>query len=454
MTRLKQAFFIRTTLSGALVVLVLIISMFFVNTASFERYYRHNKVSAMVEAYREINEAFTRGEFGTEKFESAFRTICERNNLSILVIDYESRMLISSDSNYDQLNEILLGYVFGGEDSSGEAVIERTGQYEIRNAENSPQHFDYIDMWGVFDNGNLFIIRSPLAGIREDVRISKTFFNYIMISMIFVTVALVVFRHRVAYIKELRAMNDSLISDINKRKEEEMMRSNFLSDVSHELKTPLALIQGYAEGLKEGVTEDPKEREYYCDVIVDEVGRMNGIIKKLMDLSRLERGDKVYHYETFDITELIRNYLNSIQMLCKPKNVTLSYEAQGPLEVYSDEYEVREVLNNYVTNALNYVTEGGRILVRTFPTEEGITTTVFNDGPEIPEENIDRIWDRFYKVDKSRTRTYGGSGIGLSIVRAIMTSMKGRYGVRNCGDGVEFFFTICPEIKEEQNGTT
>ena len=222
----------------------------------------------------------------------------------------------------------------------------------------------------------------------------------------------------------------------------EESRQEFVSNVSHELKTPLALIQGYAEGLQECINDDAESREFYCEVIIDEADKMNRMVKKLLTLNQLEFGNDQVIMERFDMTELIRGVANSTRILMEQKGIRLELENSEEAWVWGDEFKVEEVITNYMSNAINHA--DGEKLIRVFYTrsEDKLRVSVFNTGQPIPEEDIEKIWVKFYKVDKARTREYGGSGIGLSIVKAIMDSFHQRCGVINHEDGVEFWMEL------------
>jgi len=220
------------------------------------------------------------------------------------------------------------------------------------------------------------------------------------------------------------------------------MRKDFLSNVSHELKTPIALIQGYAEGLKDNVNEDEESREFYCDVIIDEAIKMNSMVQKLISLNKLEFGNNQVNFERFDIVSLIKTVLNSTEILFQQKGVTLYFEQYDSIYVWADEYLVEEVLTNYISNALNHV-DGAKIIeIKLIKEQDVVRIAVFNTGANIPEDELNKIWIKFYKVDKARTREYGGSGIGLSIVKAIMDTLNRECGVMNRETGVEFWFEL------------
>lgn len=243
-------------------------------------------------------------------------------------------------------------------------------------------------------------------------------------------------------ISDLKQANNELMQDIQKKTEIDDMRKEFLSNVSHELKTPISLIQGYAEGLKENINEDEESRSFYCEVIMDEASKMNLMVKKLLSLNELEFGSNQVNIERFDITALIRAVLEATDILFKQKEVTLYFEQQEPIYVWADEFLIEQVLTNYISNALNHVSGQRIIEVKLIQRADVVRVAVFNTGDNIPEDETEKIWVKFYKVDKARTREYGGSGIGLSIVKAIMNSHNMECGVINRQTGVEFWFEL------------
>ena len=244
-------------------------------------------------------------------------------------------------------------------------------------------------------------------------------------------------------ISELKTANNELQLDLQRRSEQEQMRQEFLANVSHELKTPIALIQGYAEGLQENINDDPESREFYCEVIIDEADKMNKMVKKLLSLNQLEFGNGQVHLEHFDLNTVIQSVINATDILFRQNEVALSYQkSEEPLMVWADEYMIEEVVTNYVSNALNHVKYDKKIEIKTTQEGDTVRVSVFNTGDPIPEKEIEKIWTKFYKVDKARTREYGGNGIGLSIVKAVMEAHNQKFGVKNYDNGVEFWFEL------------
>lgn len=247
-------------------------------------------------------------------------------------------------------------------------------------------------------------------------------------------------------ISELKTANIELQKDIEKKEEVDEMRKEFISNVSHELKTPIALIQGYAEGLQEGIMDNPEDMNYYCDVIIDEANKMNKMVKNLLTLNQLEFGNSPVNMERFDIVSVINGVINSMKIKAEQKEINVLFEEKRQIYVWADEFQIEEVITNYLSNAINHVDENKLIKVEISEKNGIVRVSVFNSGKNIPDNELENIWVKFYKVDKARTRAYGGNGIGLSIVKAIMERHNKDYGVINHEDGVEFWFELDSKI--------
>lgn len=457
------------------------------NSTLLETYYINRKINALIGAYFSINEASNAGDITSETYDIELQKICGKYNINVLVADSDSETVKTSMSDPEFILKHLLNNIIKGVNQ--EDVLRETDNYKMQIVTDVRTQTEYIEMWGVLDTGYLFMIRSALEGIRESVSISNHFLTYVGIVAIGVSALLVIWlSNRItkpileladisermkhldfeakymgkdrteiavlgnninelsetleATISELKTANNELLKDIERKEQIDEMRKEFLSNVSHELKTPIALIQGYAEGLKEGINDDAESREFYCDVIIDESSKMNTMVKKLLTLNQLEFGNEIVSMERFDIVALVRNYISSSEILLKQKEISVRMEDYGEIYVWGDEFRIEEVFMNYFSNAINYARDRKIIDVKISEMERSVRISVFNTGNRIPEESIEHIWEKFYKVDKARTREYGGSGIGLSIVKAIMESMNQEYGVINYDNGVEFWFTL------------
>ncbi len=369
-------------------------------------------------------------------------------------------------------------------------VIVEEANYTLQRAYDSRLLGDYYELWGTLDSGDFIMMRMAVQGIKDNVAISNKFIMYIglFVLLIGLVVAFVFSNYFTHPIKELsgiaarmaemdfnvryegddkseigvlgssmnymsdrlednisklKAANRELQRDVERKTQIDEMRSDFISNVSHELKTPIALIQGYAEGLKDGITDDPESMAYYCDVIIDEAGKMNTMVKKLLTLNHIEFGNEELVMERFDIVDMIKSCVAANELRASQKGIKMTFEYDKEvMDVWSDEYKIEEVVTNYLTNAINHCDGELLIKVKAVYRGEEVRVYVYNTGKHIPETELDKVWTKFYKVDKARTREYGGNGIGLSIVKAIMDSYGKACGVENVENGVSFWFDL------------
>lgn len=247
-------------------------------------------------------------------------------------------------------------------------------------------------------------------------------------------------------ITDLKDMNDRLETEIQQKQAIDDMRKEFIINISHELKTPIALIQGYAEGLRIGINESEEDKNYYCDIIIDEAHRMNRLVLQLLNLSKIELGNTVPIYGDVELYELAETVVSKTRVMWQEKQLHLDLSGIGEEVVRGDYDLLEQAVTNYLTNAIDHTPEGGTIALTSQTDQKHYILRVRNQGSHLAEEEMEKIWDKFYKLDKARTRiSGGGSGIGLSIVRAIMTAHHGGCGVRNVADGVEFYLSLPKE---------
>ncbi len=248
-------------------------------------------------------------------------------------------------------------------------------------------------------------------------------------------------------IKQLRRTNIELEKDIEEKSKIDEMRKSFITDVSHELKTPIALIQGYSEGLLENVNTDEESKQFYAEVILDETNKMDKLVKQLLELMKLEYGKREFEDKEFNIVELEKEVVRKSQVIIEEKQVEVKFQTLEEINVFADGFYIEQVISNYITNAMKHVKEvNGEKYVKieniVDVENNKVRVKVFNTGDNIAEENIARIWNRFYKIDESRNRKEGGTGIGLSFVKAIMSNYDNSYGVINKENGVQFYFEL------------
>ncbi|MBR3672977.1 MAG: GHKL domain-containing protein [Clostridia bacterium] len=254
-------------------------------------------------------------------------------------------------------------------------------------------------------------------------------------------------------INQLTVNNTELEKDIERKSKIDEMRKQFISDVSHELKTPIALIQGYAEGLVENVNADDESREFYANVILDEANKMDRLVKQLLELMKLEYGKREFNNENFDIVELTKEVIRKCNVMLEENDVKVYFNYENAIIANADAFYIEQILTNYLTNAIKYSKEkdGERkidVNIDLNNETRKIRVSVFNTGDNINENELQRIWGRFYKIDSSRNREKGGTGIGLAFVKAIMNNYKNDYGAINKPNGIEFFFELDMEFPE------
>lgn len=239
----------------------------------------------------------------------------------------------------------------------------------------------------------------------------------------------------------LKEANVKLEEDIEKERKMEKARREFVAAVSHELKTPISLIDGYAMALKDNIFGE-EEKDYYLDIIIDEGRKMGSLVNDMLDLSNLESGSFKLTREEFDICNLIKFTLKKYKNIIKEKAVKVELNLLENIMVYADWNRIEQVITNFITNALRHVNENGTIYVGMIDKGNTISIGIENTGSRIPEEELSKIWDKFYKVDKSRNRKLGGTGLGLSIVKNILTAHRYSFGVENTDRGVKFYFIV------------
>lgn len=489
----------RTSLSVKLIITMLLLVSgtlclcWFLNQTLLEDYYIHEKKQSVLQGFHILEQAYDAEAIMTDSFDVPFENLCANSNLDILVINTDLVVLRSSSANVmllqKQVEEMLRGGV--GEQINQESSVMRGDNYTMVRQWDNRLQSEYLVLWGQIDDNCYVYMKTAVESIKESAMITNRFFIGVGVFGLLIGTIVVFFLARsiahpikeltgvsqamsdlhfeIKYmpkrgdsrevtelghhmnalshalehtITDLKNANNQLQQDIEKKEQIDEMRKEFLANVSHELKTPIALIQGYAEGLKEEVNEDTQSREYYCEVIMDEASKMNHMVKKLLTLNQLEFGNDVVEIVRFDITEMIAGVVQANQLLAQQADVQLVFEETEPAFVWGDEFKVEEVITNYLSNAFHHVAGEKKIHIYYEKKEDVLRICVANTGAQICEEELDKIWIKFYKVDKARTREYGGSGIGLSIVKAIMDSMHQKCGVKNLTNGVEFWLEL------------
>lgn len=483
---------VRTKLFITLTITVVIIILFLnlINRVVLERFYIYSKQEELMSAYNVIN-AYYNGNNGSN-MEVELEKMALSNNFDILIKTDSSIYATSRDFMSSLTDEIV-----GKKGYRDNRLLYNSENVKIKKTFDRKTELSFILLSATLDNGYELYIRLSIESIQESVDIMNRFLMLVGLLTIGISGILVSwisrkftspieelnditekiseldFSHKYRTndsldeinnlgkninamsetlektINQLRNSNIELEKDIEEKSKTDEMRKQFISDVSHELKTPIALIQGYAEGLVENVTEDEESRKFYAEVILDESNKMDILVKKLLELMKLEYGNMNFNTTKFNISELINEVIRKSTKILEEEKIEVVFENE-PIYVIADEFYTEQVFSNYFTNAIKNASEiEGRkeIKISYNKNDSKLRITVFNTGDNISEEDLGRIWNRFYKIDTSRNREKGGTGIGLSLVKAIMMNTNNKYGVKNKLDGVEFYF----ELNMEEN---
>ncbi len=484
---MKLSIRIKITFMVVIFSIVTVVSSWAICNYFIEDFFVHNVKKNLVLTYESCNKLFLEreDEIEDEEFGDLFGYIDNPSGATVFIIDQESFQIYSSVKlnmrAAESLRNIMNSYDF--------SALDQNEKYEIRITDDKNFNERYYDLIGLLDNGNIILLRSPIAQIETSIHFVTKLFVIVSFFLVFIGGLIIMlvsnvfsrpirnmaqiakrmtnldFDARVKVdtkdeigelgncmndlstkleqtISGLKLANIQLANDIEEKIQIDEMRKEFLSHVSHELKTPIALIQGYAEGLKDNVNDDPENAEFYLDVIMDEANKMNGLVRMLLDLNELEFGKDNITIERFELTEFLQDIINASSILLEQSGAKLILEAEGPVYVWADEFMMEQVFTNYLTNAIHYVKPDGKIRIWLEQKEQTVRVNVYNEGTPIADKDIDKVFIKFYKADAARTREYGGSGIGLSIVAAAMKAHKKDYGVYNVEDGVVFYFEL------------
>lgn len=496
---MKKSIKYKLTLTLIILIGFTIFLCWYANKKFLVNYYEYSKINVLEKVYNDINLIYN-SDKDSEEISIALERFSSNSNINIyvfytytlyrdVIMRYEYPKLLNREERI-RIEERLYEYFFdAAEKNSEKELLKKSDKYIIYKIFDERIDSYYIEGLGFLDNDNMVYLRTNFEGMQESVAISNRFLTYVGVFAAFIGSIIMFFvcssfskpilelsniaeqmqnlNFNIKYpvkrkdeigrlgasinslseelektISELKTANNELKSDIENKIQIDEMRKEFLSNVTHELKTPIALIQGYAEGLKDNINDDEESKDFYCEVIMDEAMKMNTMVKKLLSLNQIESGSSNINFERFDIIQVINSVINSTNILFQQKGAICKFEYKESVYVWADEYLVEEVLTNYISNALNHLDENRIIEIKLILKEDVIRVSVFNTGDNIPEDDLEKIWVKFYKVDKARTREYGGSGIGLSIVKAIMTSLNQKFGVINHENGVEFWFEL------------
>ncbi len=484
---------VKLFLTLSLVILLIITFLIILNNVVLGTFFLYSKTKTLKSVYELTNNYYNNVDSNIN-IETELEKIAIKNNFDILIRDNQNVNIYTSSKDFfstlGQMNAMTNILTL----NSGE-ILEQEDEYTIRKIKDVKNGITYVLLSASLDNGYLLYTRIPITAIQESVKISNNFL-YLIAGFTILIAAIIVsvvsrkftdpilelngiakkmsnldFSHKYRItdaddeinnlgksintmsdklektIKQLRNTNIELEKDIEEKSKIDEMRKSFISDVSHELKTPIALIQGYSEGLLENVNTDEENRRFYAEVILDETNKMDRLVKQLLELMKLEYGKREFNDTVFNIVELEQEIIKKSKVMLEEKKVQMVFDNSKEINVVADDFYIEQVITNYFTNAIKNVQERNSKNIIKIENEvdvekNKVRVKVFNTGDNIKDEDMTRIWNRFYKVDTSRNREQGGTGIGLAFVKAIMNNYGNNYGIVNKEDGVEFYFEL------------
>lgn len=430
-------------------------------------YYQSKKVDIINKSIFEIDELVQKENFNENTLEKINETV-EILNGRIIVYDKKG-IILYEDGFPGMMREKRIS-----QDKIERVLKEKTFVYKTNAIRGNNEFLSVLSL----GKNNIYLFLTPFQEIKSAIAITRDFYLFLVLGGILISFALAYFfalkiskplielnnfagdiadlnfgqRWNIERNDEIGELGNSLnkvslnleknLSDLqeelDKEKNLDKMRKNFVSRVSHELQTPIAIINGHIEALGDGIPQSTQEREEYLSIIENETTKMSKLIKDLLDLTQLESGNFRIEKKAFNYLKLMKTKINTFQLLFKGKNIEIIQDFHSEnIILNGDEYKIDQVLNNLLQNAINNCKDGGRIIIKTIEEKDWIKTEIYNEGEKIPEKILPFIWIAFYKGEEKK-----GTGIGLAVVKSIINLHGGEIGVSNKDKGVEFYFTI------------
>jgi len=442
----------------------------FFNSIFLESYYIYKNKGILKSISEKINNEYINDKENSYEY---INTIENIENISTIIIDQNFNIEYNSvnqkkDTNQNHLPKEMKQIILENKKKLSKNVVYYTE--EKNNAQTNKLVF-VLKM----SNEEYIILKKPFKSINQSVSIANQFYMLSGVIVIFIGgIFILIFSKKITkpiiemsnvaenisnlefdkrvHIgsqdeigklgESINKISEKLCANINKLKEDVERRKQLVRNMSHELKTPIGIIKGYAEGLKYGVADDKEKMQKYCTVLVEECDRMDKLILELLNHSMMEVGMVELNITSFDSCEFIYKIVERFNPIFIDKGVTFELECINDCVISADREMIEKAINNFITNAINHV-EGRKLIRLTVEKKEkGIKINVFNTGSHISTEEFEKVWDVYYKVDKARSREYGGHGLGLAIVKLIVHLHGGTTKVENVHEGVVFSFEI------------
>ena len=420
------------------------------NSLFLNSYYSKTKKEDIIDMANSLNVDLLEN----EAYLSDLERDCSIKNLTILVCDKSEMCYYYPTYSSDAENQLR---IYMAESNKKNTVIG--------NIRDDKLNLSYLQVCGQKDE-YCYIIRTPLESIEEfasiytmfllqpvknltkaSIRIANMDFSVkcpevgstetMELASNFNTMSQKLERN----VSDLSVANKKLEEDIKKIEQAEEMKRDFMSGISHELKTPIAIISGYAESLATFI-DDPEDVKMYANTICEETDKLSYMVQQILKINKMESSSIDIKFENIKLNDTVYEILNPLEQIISDKKIKIENRISKNAYVKTDKSLFVQILSNYITNAIDYTENGGKIIISCTPINgQKYKITVYNSGSNIPDEYSDKIWDKFFKVDTSRNRKFGGTGLGLAIVKAFSTVLGQDYGFTNKQNGVEFYVT-------------
>lgn len=459
--------------SMGLLIIGLVSMVIFANVFLLESYYMDNQKSELVNAYEIIN---------TINFDEDYT-----NDLKVLESSYRVDILINDKNNkyiYSSINM---------ERPTDDSIVDEkekiNDEAEFRYLKDKNFNLGSLVLIGELDNEYSLELKVPLRVIEADIDQYNNFAIIIgllslAIVMIFAYILSNYFTRSIIKLNDttqklksldfnsrcdikskdeigqlgmcinemadtieknthmLNEKNIQLQNEIEEKNKLDNKRKELLNNVSHELKTPISLMQGYAEGIKLNVTKSKEKSDFYCEVIIDEASKMNVLVEKLLNINQIEFGDIVIYEAEFDIKDFVNDIVKKYHKVFDENQINFTLNNIDSVVVKGDSIMLESVFTNLINNAINHVDNSKVVRIDIVKSDETVKINVFNTTNFLSDDELNDIWTSFYKIDKSRSRDSSGHGLGLTIVKALQDVHGQKCGVYNIDNGIVFWFDI------------
>lgn len=469
---------------GIILINSLLLVGIFIFTSNFEKFYINHSAKELNSFAKEV-ENYINGNMDTSTYEKILR-LSEDKNINIDIYDKDDSLVLTS-RQYGRMmgaNSKKKNHKYTIKD---EYIINKNlTAYKINE---KPQNIDYLSIIEKIPKSKYTLVcKIPISTIESTTNLSSQFLWLIFIPISIISLILtIVFANKFTKpiiklnkvtnkistldfsekinintkdelsmlgesinilsdkinntLKDLQIKNKQLENLIENKNNQEKLRKEFVASVSHELKTPITIINGYAQGLKSNITKTKEDRDYYIDVIYDESEKMGIIVNDLLDLYKLESHTFTMKKENINVRELVFNIVKNFDLKIKENKINLKLDVDN-INVLGDKVRLGQVLNNFIDNAIYNVDNKKYIHIKTSLEDKMIKISIYNSGKNIKEKDLQNIWDCFVRYDEKIQYSRNKVGLGLAIVKEIIKLHQGEYGVKNHDGGVEFYIKL------------